>query len=356
MGKSRKGGSRVSGPVVTFFRSSSYNTWDFCPHKWYLSFGLGMREPSGFKAVKGNIVHKALELLARRKLAEQRKEQIVVEAETKAKVPIGLITPDKALRIAFEYYKKVETAHTFAEKDYRECWKWLKNGLEFNDGIYSPLNREVVEPEQYFDLTIEEPWAEYNYVLPDGRKLKGHLGLKGTIDLLTRHRVGCLEYLDWKTGKVFDWASGKEKNEKNLYEDPQLRMYHYALSRLYPKEKEIFVTIFFVQFLKPFSICFTRADLKDTEQMLRKRFEVIRATTRPARIINNRAHKWKCEKLCAFGKNKHPESDLTICEHTHRELLTVGMDKVNAKYMNVPAVVEYGAGGGRGDRPVKSAA
>lgn len=330
---------------VTFFRSSSFNTWDFCNFKFYLGFNLGMREPSGFKAVKGNMVHKALELLGRRKLAEQNGETNVVEEETGTSLLTHQCTPDRVMQIGFDHYAKIETHHTFTRRDYVDCRKWLQNALDFRRGLYNPLKRHVLVPEQYFEFAIEEPWAEYHYELPDGTKLHGHLGLKGTVDLVTRHPLGYVEYLDWKTGQRKDWATGKVKDFFKLCVDSQLRMYHYALSRLYPDAEEIFVTIFYVQFLEPFSICFTKEDLLKTEQMLRKRFELIRATTRPRRIWGD----WKCSKLCHFGKTKHPESSRTMCEHINDELLSLGMDKVNAKYMKAGAVTTYGSGGGRSD-------
>jgi hypothetical protein len=336
--------------ITTFFRSSSYNTWDFCPHKYYLSYVLGMKEPSGKKAVMGSIVHKALELLAWRKLAEQNGDANVHDEETGLTKPRHAITPKAALAAGWDFYTSRETHHEWFPRDRKSCEKWLLQGLEFRDGLYNPLQRKVVAPEQYFSFAIEEPWAEYRYKMPDGSLLEGYLGLKGTIDLVTEHPIGVLEYLDWKTGQRKDWATGKEKDFWKLCDDPQLRMYHYALSRLYPDAKEIFVTIFYVQFLEPFSICFMRDDLKKTEQMLRKRFDLIRSTTNPPWIRNNPAHSWKCSNLCHFGKTKHSESDKTVCQHIRSELVSLGMEKVNAKYMDVGKVISYGDGGGQSGR------
>ena len=57
--------------IVTYLRSSSISSYTWCAHKFFISSNLGLKEPSGQKAELGNIVHKALELLARKKLAIQ---------------------------------------------------------------------------------------------------------------------------------------------------------------------------------------------------------------------------------------------------------------------------------------------
>lgn len=338
--------------ITTFFRSSSYNAWDFCPTRYYIEYILGLKAKPGKKAILGSIVHKALEILAHRKLAEQNGEAVIHDEETGLTKPRHLITPEIALATGWDYYTRVEDSFDWKPKDKKDCLKWLKQGLEFRDGLYDPRKRKVICPEQYFSFVIDEPWAHYNFELPDGTRLEGQLGLKGTIDLVTAHPAAqsVIEYLDWKTGKVWDWASGKEKTYASLVNDPQLRMYHYALSRLYPDAEEIFVTIFFVQFLKPFSIPFTRDDLKKTELMLRKRFELIKSTTNPSWIRDNAAHNWKCNRLCSFGQEKFPGSKTSICQQVKKELLSIGMDKVNAKYMDVKKVTAYGSGGGASNR------
>lgn len=334
--------------LITYLRSSSYTSFDFCPFKTYLRYTLGLPEPSGFKACKGNMVHKALELLAGRKLAEQNGLSRVVEAETGTDLALAECTPDRAMRIGFDYYCRNETHHSFSERDYRECRKWLQNALDFRGGLYNPLKRHIIVPEVHFDFTIDEPWARYDYVLPDGQKLSGQLAIKGTADLLTRHPTGVLELIDWKTGQRKDWATGQTKDFAKLCVDAQLRLYHYAMCRLFPAETDIFVSIFFVQFLEPFSIPLTRDDLKTTAEMIRQRFEVMKATSKPKRIWGD----WKCKKLCHYGKTPHAEGDgrQSICEYTHRELLTLGMDRVDKKYMDPKTLSEYGAGGGKSSR------
>lgn len=348
--------------IVTFFRSSSFNAWSFCGMQYYLSYTLGLKPNAEngwkipkpqFKADKGNLVHKALELLARQKFAIQNGEAEFAEDEIGKKWSTTTFTPDQAFEEAWEFYSKIRTPHwPWDAKEYRLCRKWTFDAITMQNGMWNPMNRHVVMPEQYFDIVIEEPWAKYTYKLPNGEKLDGYLGLKGTVDLITELDADTLEYLDWKTGMRKDWVSGKQKDWKKLRDDPQLRLYHYALTRLYPNRKHIIMTIVFIQDGGPFSLDFGPADIPKTEQMIRERFETIRNCERPPRIIGNGADKWKCERLCAFYQNEWKDTGKTVCNHIHQELLSIGMEKVGAKY-SVGNATAYGSGGGVENRDSK---
>ncbi len=227
-----------------------------------------------------------------------------------------------------------------------------------NDGRWNPMNRDVVMPEQYFDFPINEDWARYSYTLPDGSKMNGQLALKGTVDLITRVDSNTLEYIDWKSGLRKDWATGEIKNWKKLRDDPQLRIYHYALTKLYPHIKNIIMTIVFIQDGGAFPLDFGPEDLPKTEKMIRARFETIKGCDRPPRILHDRAHKWKCDRLCHFGKvnqldEQGKDTGKTICNYMHNELVTLGMDRVVAKYAKANAFASYGDGGGQSNRDEK---
>ncbi len=325
-----------------YFRSSSFNQWDMCPHSYFIQYVLGRREPSGKKAILGSIVHKALECLARQKLAWQDGKPSFVDEETGKKFNAKKFTPEDGVKFSFDYYAKRETHHKWTPADLRQCTGWTHDAMELNGGMWNPLNRTVVSPEQFFDFAIDEPWARYSFQLPDGKKLEGQLALKGTVDLVTDAGDGVIEYLDWKTGRRLDWATGQEKTWAKLRDDPQLRIYHYALSRLYPAAKQILMTIVFVRDGGAFSLPFDRDDLAKTEAMLRGRFETIRDTVRPR--LNKT---WRCTKLCHFGKNDWEGGGKTICQHLADEVVTLGVDRVMKKYGDPAAVGSYGEGGGR---------
>jgi hypothetical protein len=333
--------------LVTYLRSSSYNAWEMCQAQYAYEYVLGIKAPSGQKADKGNIVHKALEILAHKKLALQEGRETFREEETGREFAVS-VDPDEALEAAWECQTRKASHHDWRERDRRDCSEWLWNTLLYNDGMFSPLKRTIVAPEQYFDITIDRPWASYEYFLPDGQRTTGKLAIRGTVDLVTEVAAGpprVLEYIDWKTGARLDWATGQEKSYEKLLWDAQLRMYHYALCHLYPEVETIMMTIFFCRDGGPFTLCYHRSDLSRTEEMIRRRFEAIRNTARPAR-----RRTWRCSAFCWFGKNPHPESGKTMCEHLHGEIVQLGLDRVALQHGNSTAALQYGSGGGRSSR------
>jgi hypothetical protein len=336
--------------LITFFRSSSYNTWSFCPMQYYLTYTVGYSNPPvNNKATKGTIVHKGLELLARRKLAEQQGEKEFLDPEIGKQYAVDLPI-EQAFSEAWLYYTEKESHWLWSGKDRSDCWAWFNNAIEFNNGMWNPLRREILHPEQYFDFVIEKPWAKYNYLLPDGRKMAGYLGLKGTMDLITKLDNETIENIDWKTGQRKDWATGQRKDWRKLRDDPQLRLYHYAMTRLYPDVPHIIITIVFVQDGGAFSLDFGPRDIPVTESMIRERFEKIRDCERPPRIITIPSQNWKCQRLCSFYSKKLDDSDKSICDGIHDEIVELGISKVTAKRADLKKTLRYGEGGGMSNR------
>jgi hypothetical protein len=334
--------------LITYLRSSSAGGYEWCPHKYLLERVLGFPGSPNLKADKGNVVHKALELLAGRKKAEQESKGTFVNEELGREFVTADMVPNLALDLGYAHYSNPKrTPHKWTAADEADCRGWMWDVLKYNDGMFSPLKREIVQPEQYFDYEIDKPWAQYNYKLPDGSSLKGRLALKGTVDLLTRVRPGVLEYLDWKTGQRKNWKTGQTKEYKDFKEDFQLRLYHHALSRLYPGE-QIFMTIFFIRDGGPFTLCFEDKDLPRTEEIIRHRYEAIKNDNKP-RLIYKPGF-WKCERLCEFFKQKWPGTDKTTCRHMADELQTLGMDRLVEKYADLSKLNSYGAGGGKEKR------
>lgn len=332
--------------IITYFRSSSYNAHDDCPQRYYMEYNLGWKGPSGLKADRGTIVHKVLEILAIAKKAQQDKKKTFVD-DYIGKVTLSKMAPiDTITEQVFGYYTNLVNHHNWSEKDLKICQELVQTAITLNDGMFNPLKRDVVAPELHFDFQINEPWAKYEYQMPDGTQLDGQLAIKGTIDLITKVDDSVYEVVDWKTGKRLNWATGEEKTYEKLQDDPQLRMYHYALSKVYPDIDQIMVTIFFIADGGPFTICYTKDDLPKTEQMLREKFDIIRATQVPQL---NRS--WKCTKLCPFGKGTFDGTDkkvitefrngqvtrygapMTMCEQIRFEIQRKGMDKTTKEYL-----------------------
>jgi hypothetical protein len=313
--------------------------------RYYLEYNLGWYGPGGCAAIKGTIVHKVLEIFAIIKKAQQEGKKDIYDAEFLKNIKIKDIPDDMTLtEQVFEFYTKNNEHINWTKKDLTDCKSWVNKTLEMNGGIFDPRDREIVQPEQEFDIEIPYDWANYSYDV-NGQKVEGKLHIKGTIDLLVKVDEGFYEIIDWKTGKKFNWGKGVAKTDNDLKSDPQLMLYHYAATLLYPEIEDILVTINFINDGGPTSVAFTKKDIKRTEEMLKTKFELIKQTRIP-RL--NRG--WKCSKFCHQGKTTFegtgidpqiedrenqvtPMGELrTKCEQTKYMLANKGMDWVNEHY------------------------
>ena len=321
-----------------------------CPQQYLIEYVLGRKSPSNKKADKGTIVHKVLEILALFAYHQQNKskrfdDEILGEVIIKDSRYMDAVYVYELTVEIYNYYTARFTHHEWSEKDLKDCVKWVNKALDHNEGMFDPRFRSIIMPEQHFDILIEKPWAEYDYTYKS-QNIKGKLGIKGTIDLITKIDDQTIEIIDWKTGRRLDWATGEEKTFAKLQKDFQLRLYHYAISKLYPQYPNIIVSINFINDGGPFTLMFNEDDLKDTEEMIRKKYEEIKKTTKPK--LNKT---WKCRKLCHFGKNTFEEDPniepiyeyrenkfinigqpMTICEQIKHDTDTMGLDAVIDKY------------------------
>jgi hypothetical protein len=275
-----------------------------CPQQYFFEYILGLRSPSNKKADKGTVVHKVLEILAYVKLNQQNKID-VFEDDVVGSVDINNYSLNTIIEKVYKYYTSRFTHHEWEIKDYKDCHGWVYKALEYNGGMFDPRNRDIVQPEQHFDIEIKKPWSSYKYDTKDGL-LEGNLAIKGTIDLITRINDKTLEVIDWKTGRRLDWATGEEKTQEKLQNDPQLRIYHYAIQHLYPEIEHVMISIDFINDGGAFTICFDKSDLFKTEIMLKNKFEMIKNTQKPQ--LNK---SWKCNKLCHFGKTTFENTSIS---------------------------------------------
>ena len=317
-----------------------------CEQQYFMEYVLGWRGPSNKKADKGTIVHKVLEVLADIKLAQQNQKNKIFDDILK-EVDTHNYSLDDIIETIYDFYTKQFNHHEWSSKDFADCKLWCQKVIDFNGGMFDPRNRQILQPEQHFDIVIDKAWSKYSYKTDEG-DLEGNLALKGTIDLITRIDDNTIEVIDWKTGKRLDWATGQEKTHAKLQNDPQLMIYHYAISQIFPEYDHIIVTIYFINDGGPFSIMFDKSDLARTENMLRNKFEIIKKTKKP------RLHKtWMCSKLCHFGKTTFEDNinikpimeyrdnqpckigdNMTKCEQVKHEIEIKGIDQVISEYKN----------------------
>lgn len=305
--------------IVTYLRSSSYGTHTFCEQQYFLEYVLGYRSPSNKKADKGTIVHKVLEILAGIKLSQQNNTDIYID-DILGDISVSGYNLDHIIEKVYAYYTSQFKHHEWLPKDLKDIRLWVHKALTDHNGIFDPRSRHIVQPEQHFDIVIDKSWAEYEYNV-GGEIIKGKLAIKGTIDLITKANDSTLEVIDWKTGRRLDWATGQEKTLDKLYKDPQLKIYHYALNKLYPEYEHIIMSINFINDGGAFSVCFDKQDISSTEDLIRKKFEDISKCKKPK--LNKT---WKCSKLCHFGKNtfEHDNKILPIIEYRENQLCNKG--------------------------------
>ncbi len=318
--------------IVTYIRSSSYNNYDYCQMQYFITYGLGHRSVSGKKAQLGTVVHKVMECLASCQKEQQDNTasdmsinddalgQIdFTRRKLKTKKFVG-----ELLDSSYKHYTE-NCPHNYTGADFRFCKKMVDDALSYNDGQFDPRKRNVVASEPQFDIPIEEDWAKYKYKMPDGKVIEGQLAIKGTIDLVTEVDDGVIEVIDWKTGRRLNWATGEEKTYEKLLEDPQLLLYNYAISKLFPEYDQAIMSIYYIRDGGPFSMCFDKSDQQKFLGMLKQRVGQIQRNDFPKPISHTRNH-FKCTKLCHFYKNNWPGTNISMCEHVEEHLKAFGHD------------------------------
>ncbi len=306
--------------IITYIRSSSFNTWKFCNHQYFLEYVLGIDTISGKKAEKGTIVHKTLEVLAHEKLARQNGKKRYTD-DVIGTHRLGALKIPAIHDLSYNHYVN-KSPHKWTPRDHKDCLDWTHKAVALHGGMFDPRKRNILYPEVHFDFEIEQEWAAYKYTTLNG-VFEGRLSMKGTIDLVTKINKNTIEVVDWKTGMRKDWTTGEPKTYEYLCNDPQLRIYHYALAHEFPQWDNIIITIYFINDGGPFTVTFNKDDVAITEEMLRKRYETIKVNTMPYQRKG-----WWCSKFCHFGKNNFEGSNQTICEDVHKELVQIGMPKV----------------------------
>jgi len=317
--------------IVTYIRSSSYNNYEYCQMQYFMTYVLGHRSISGKKAQLGTIVHKVMECLAacKKELQDTNKKtglSITDDALGQIKFTANKLYTKKFVKdlldLSYQYYTE-NCTHNYTGADLSFCKKSVDTAISYNEGQFDPRNRNIVASEPQFDIPIEEDWAKYNYTMPNGEKITGQLAIKGTIDLVTEIDDGVIEVVDWKTGRRLNWATGEEKTYEKLLEDPQLLLYNYAISKMFPEYKQAIMSIFYIRDGGPFSMCFDTSDQEKFLGMLEKRFKQIKRNDSPMPISKNRSH-FKCTKLCHFYKNNWPGTNTSMCEHVDDHLRACG--------------------------------
>ena len=317
--------------LVTYIRSSSFNNYSYCQMQYFLTYVLGHQSTSGKKAQLGTGVHKGMEGLAGCQHLQQDGKKMLLADDALGDIKFNrkkLKSEDfvnDILQQSFDWYTS-NCTHKYTKSDYKFCKELTWEAIEYNNGLFDPRNRKIVAAEPHFDIEIEEDWAKFDYEMPDGQKITGNLAIKGTIDLVTEVDDGIIEVVDWKTGRRLDWATGEEKTYEKLCSAPQLLLYNYAISKLFPDYEQSIMTIFYIRDGGPFSMCFDKKDQEKFLEMLKLRFQQISRNQEPKPMSYSRKH-WKCNKLSHFYKNNWQGTDQNMCIYIEEHLKKHGMDE-----------------------------
>lgn len=326
---------------ATYFRSSSYNTYDFCPMQFFINYNLGIPGANWKASTKGTVIHKVMEVIAGLKLFEQEnpdKRKLVLPDENIGEVKVwkkDFRTEEftyNLLKDCYNYYTE-KCENNYNDKDWKFCEKWTEEALTFDDGRFDPRNQNILQPEQHFDITFEEDWAKYNYQMPDGEWVEGYLSIKGTIDLLTIEDKDTIETIDYKTGQCKNFATGQRKDYDYFTKDPQLLLYYYAIKRLYPEFKNVLMTIYYVRDGGPFTMCYDEEDEEYFKEKLRERFKEVLADNNPKCIKYDRTlnaegkEKRSACFMCRYKKDNWPGTNTSICDYVETSIKHLGMDE-----------------------------
>lgn len=336
--------------IICYHRSSSLGTFEMCEMKYFFQYVLGMKDKTNKKAVLGTIFHRAMQVLADKQLAIAKGEKKLENDDIKNLTFKQCDDIEYIANVCFEYYKQHEEDVGLEPSDLKTCINWIKKAIAYNNGALDPRNQNVHATELFFDIEIKKPWAEYYYEV-NGKVFSGHLGIKGTIDLIVKEDDAYYQVLDYKSGKRLNWATGKEKTYEDLCSDKQLLLYFYALKNMYP-DKDFYTSIFYINDGGIFDIVFSDEDYDKAENMLKQKFEYIKSVEIPKQLSHDQSN-WKCTKLCKFAEN-FKDTNKTVCQHFHDMIQSDGMDSVVSQYANLDKLGTYGAGGGRLEDAKKS--
>lgn len=312
--------------------------------KYTFEYLFGFPGKSGAKALMGTIFHKAQELRAQASMAIKAHKYSFIDDNFDEVLVSDALKPPWALRKSFDYYTEKNLHFNMGDKEYVEIEKWIYNCL--NDYYqYDPLNLNIIQTEQFFDIEIKEPWAKYEGIIK-GKKVEGYLRICGTMDLIIQVAYDTYELLDYKSGSMrSDFATDEVKDLKYLENDVQLLLYGLALNYLWP-DKHWILTLFYIRAGGMFSILGDNEMLNRARAMIEKMFKEISLCESPTQLDQSHRN-WKCKHLCPFSKSDSYTRGQSICNHYKAKIDRKGLQSVQDEVINENKLFRYGSGGGR---------
>lgn len=285
--------------------ASGFDCYTSCNWKWYLQYILGFEDVSSAAALQGTLIHKVLEILSR---------AVVVKHDRNSKI----FDPSYLWDICFNHYYNSEPY--IAELIEPAKLKKICQGFhELLRSPYTPIRDNTISAEAKFDIELREP----------DFKIKGtnsFLRLRGRIDRVDKIDDKSIEVVDYKSGSRVCWDSQDKhkKTPEDLYEDIQPKMYHLAAKHLYPWAENILVTFIYIVDGGPVTAIFCDDDIKETKNIIKKRFKAIESNEDPQKNVS-----WRCKNFCYFGDKSG------ICRNVWDEKEEVGHKFIENKYQTI---------------------
>lgn len=329
--------------LLPFLRSSLLGNWEFCQTQCVITYAMGMSSPAGAAASMGSAVHKMMELRALASMAQKQGKKSFIYEDW------GELTTDWALDLDQTIEKCYANqllldSHVDPKKISKsKILGWAKKAIT-DYPQYDPINLDIIQVEQYFDLEIKEDWAWYSKEI-NGEKYEGYLRIKGTVDCIISHCDSVIEVFDYKSGSRKNFATDEVKTIEYLRKDKQLLFYLYALSKLYPN-KEFIMTLYFINDGGIFSVHGDEEMLAYASQMIKDTYEEIISTTNPT-VRNPKRNDFKCIHCCKYSKPASYTRGLSVCEFMQNKINTIGLDSTIEKYGDIKSTFSYGSGGGK---------
>lgn len=270
---------------------SSIKTFEGCQMKWFLSYILGYREPTGKAAALGTMGHYVLECVARaKKLRDEGKKWQNDKIVGRIKSDYNIFD---FIEKSFEHFTKKERHIEWSGADKNTLYDYIDKAR--NHEFFPENHKRIISTEQFFNIPIKEDWAKYAYLKGD-KVEEGYLHINGIIDIVFEDNNGDINYLDYKFGRTQDWNTGVEHTYATLSEDIQLALYYWALLQKFSLDN-INTHIWYVNKDKPFSLFFDDSHIKKALAHVKDIYLQIKSMSNPKRTIT-----WKCNNFCPFSK------------------------------------------------------
>ena len=274
---------------VSYYRSSSITEWCNCPLRYFANHVLGLKYPSGPKALLGTAFQEVMEVLAHNQdFTDEQVENLTREVYDKMVDSVDFArVPPSSIRKGGERKSKE------AWLPFRDLKKSVDNVMSMEPRAFDVRKMDVVATELKFDVEIKEPWARYDFTLK-GKRYQGNLRLKGSIDLIVRNEDGTLSIIDWKSGKTEDMNTGEKKTFEDYEQDLQMAMY-YMVTRYYLGYDISDVTLCFLNEKEVYTLHFDEDLVLDR---IRSIYEEMQQCVFPEKIDSK-----FCMRFCPYSKN-----------------------------------------------------